>query len=100
MRIKKGFILREMAGSSYAVPVGEQAGRFRGMVRLNETGTFLWRELEKGVSREELIGAILEEYEGIAPEEAGKDVDDFLAEIAFALEEDGTEEDTIGTRAL
>ena len=42
MKIKDGFVLEEVGGSYLAVAVGECAGNFNGMVRLNGTGAFLW----------------------------------------------------------
>ena len=38
MKIKKGFVLRDVAGRSVVVATGAAAKRFRGMVMLNETG--------------------------------------------------------------
>ena len=51
MKIKQGFILREVAGSYLVVAVGEAVKRFNGVINLNETGAFLWRLLEKEVRK-------------------------------------------------
>ncbi len=42
MKIKKGFVLRDVAGRSVVVATGAAAKRFRGMVMLNETGKEIW----------------------------------------------------------
>ena len=42
MKIKQGFIVRRVGEENIAVPVGEKGTNFRGMIKLNETGTFLW----------------------------------------------------------
>ena len=47
MKIREGFILREVAGVFAAVPVEGESRQFHGMIQLNETGAFLWRNLEK-----------------------------------------------------
>ena len=41
MKIKDGFMIREVAGSYVVVPVGKRADEFNGMVHWNETGSFL-----------------------------------------------------------
>ena len=45
MKLKSGFILREIAGSSIIVPVGERVKEFNGVINLNDTGVFLWNIL-------------------------------------------------------
>ena len=56
MKIKNGFIVREVGGENVVVPVGEMSKVFHGMINLNETGAFLWKffsqehTLEEGVS--------------------------------------------------
>ena len=42
MRIKDGFVLRNVAGSFIAVATGEEAINFNAMITTNETGAFLW----------------------------------------------------------
>ncbi|MBP5466383.1 MAG: PqqD family protein, partial [Clostridia bacterium] len=63
MKIKDGFILREVAGSFIVVAVGEAVKTFKGIVNLNETGAFLWKILERGATEEELLKKMLEEYD-------------------------------------
>ena len=64
MKIKNGFVLEEVGGSYLAVAVGARAKEFSGLVRLNETGAFLWERLaERDVSREELLSAMLSEFD-------------------------------------
>ena len=46
-----------------AVAIGEMSKTFNGMIRLNETGKFLWDALSKGAEEDELVSKILEEYE-------------------------------------
>lgn len=64
MKIKDGFVLEEVGGDFLAVAVGDRAGDFSGMVRMNGTGAFLWNKLsERDMSRRELIDSVLSEYE-------------------------------------
>ena len=78
MKIKEGFVLREVAGSYVVVAVGNAVKAFNGIINLNETGAFLWKQVEKGCDVEGLTQAILSEYEieeGIARSDAQKFMD-------------------------
>lgn len=80
MKIKDGFILREVAESFLVVAVGDAVKTFNGVINLNETGAFLWKKLEEGISEEELVDALLNEYE-VEKEIAQKDVSAFIAKL-------------------
>ena len=81
MKIKSGYLLREVAGNNVVVPVGNLD--FDGMITLNETGTLIWKKLEEGATEEELIQAILNEYE-VTDEVASADVKTFLQALRGA----------------
>lgn len=59
---------------------------FKGMIRLNQTGVFYWKELEKGITREELLVKAKDTFEGVDETILASDLDAFLADIDFALE--------------
>lgn len=80
MKIKKGFIVRRVGGQSVAVAVGEMSKSFKGMIRLNETGKFLWDILAAGAEEDELVAKILDEYE-VAEADARADVRSFVAKL-------------------
>ena len=84
MKIKEGFVLREVAGSNVVVAVGKASLSFKGLVNLNETGTFLFKELEKGVeSEEELVLKLINAYD-VDEFRATEDVNAFLRELKGA----------------
>lgn len=62
MKIKEGFLLREIVGETVVVPSGD-AMDLDMMITLNETGRFPWQQLEKGAEQEELVQALLKEYD-------------------------------------
>lgn len=80
MKVKKDFILKKIAGSYVVVPVRSRAVDFSGIIKLSETGAFLWKLLEKGADREELIAALLDEYL-VDEATASADVDRFIARM-------------------
>ena len=64
MRINPDFTIQKVGGSYVAVPVGETSKSFHAMIRLNETGAFLWKQMDgKDCTEEELVQALLNEYE-------------------------------------
>lgn len=83
MKIKSGYMVRPVAGSYVVVSTGEKTVNFNGIMTLNETGFFLWERLLDGATREELIEAILSEYD-VDADTAGADIDRFLKKLEEA----------------
>ncbi|MBQ9734595.1 MAG: PqqD family protein [Clostridia bacterium] len=83
MKIKEGFILREVAGNYIVVAVGDAVKGFNGVINLNETGAFLWRILEKGSDEKGMLDALLAEYD-VSEEIAAKDVKTFIDKLTEA----------------
>lgn len=78
IKIKQGFILREIGPLHMAVPFGELTADVGGMVALSETGWFLWQKIESGIDTEPgLVKALLEEY-AVDEETAKTDVASFI----------------------
>ena len=73
MKIKEGFVLRNVADSVVVVPVSGSNVDFNGMITLNATGGFLWKQLETDKTREQLVEALMGEY--------GIDEADFLTRL-------------------
>lgn len=86
MKIKPGFILRQLAGENVVVPVGTAGVSFNGMIRLNDTGALLWKELAGGADEEQLVQKLLESCGGVDADTARADVRDFVGSIRAALD--------------
>lgn len=80
MKIKEGYTLKEIAGSNVVVPLGDTQVSFKGIMTLNGVGAFIWKLLEKGADREELIREVLAEYD-IDKETASKDIDRYIIKL-------------------
>ena len=85
MKIKKGFILTQVGDGYVAVQAGNDPDRLRGIVRLNGTGAFIWRCLEKGMTNEQIAEKMVKEYSGVDEALANRAVND----IVGRLEKDG-----------
>ena len=82
MKIKEGYVLREVAGNNIVVNVGGSVD-FNGMITLNETGALLWRTLEQNADEKTLVQALLEEYD-IDEQTALTDVKRFINKLKDA----------------
>lgn len=80
MKIKDGFILREVAGSYLVVAVGDAVKNFQGIINLNETGAFLWKNAEKELDKDKMVEALLSEYD-VEKDVAEKDVEAFISKL-------------------
>lgn len=62
MKIKDGFILRQVAGQTVVLPVGADLD-LNMMITLNDTGAFLWEKLQNDTDETALVAALLGEYD-------------------------------------
>lgn len=62
-KVKSGFVLRSVAGSQMAVPVGKRTSELHGTIALTESGALLWRALENGADLHTLVKCLTDEYE-------------------------------------
>ena len=83
MKIKSGFVLKNIADSYIVVSVGDRVKEFNGVITLNETGVFLWKKLEIGATEEELVKALLSEYD-VDEATAKNDVASFIGKLTEA----------------
>ena len=77
MKIQPGFVLKEVADSFVIVPTGAKIVDFSAMITINETGAFLWEKLKEDITEEELVKAVLDEYD-TDRETAAEDVKEFV----------------------
>ena len=63
MIIKKELMKREVAGECFLVPMGKSVYDYNGMFIMTELAAFIWDRLPQVQDEEEILQAILEEYE-------------------------------------
>ncbi len=89
MRIKNGFVLREVAGQNMVIATGEASKDFHGMIKLNNTGKEIWQGMQDGLSETEIAKVLQEKYE-IDIEKAEQDTREFIGkmlEMGFVVNE-------------
>lgn len=63
MKIKDGFVVREIGGKSVAVATGALSREFHGMITLNGTGKFLFEALQEETDLQTLTNKLMAEYD-------------------------------------
>jgi len=81
MRIKEGFVLREVCGERVIMGEGLGAINFGKMLALNETAAWLWQQAQDmgDFTVEALAERLYEEYE-VTADEAKADVAEMIAD--------------------
>ena len=81
MKIKSNFSLVDIAGEYMAIPVGEEATSFNGLVALTEAASFLLKNMNEPKTKEDLVALLIQEYDVekvVAEEDVSKMVKDLL----------------------
>ncbi len=81
MKLKQGFVLREVCGEQVVLGEGLGAVDFGKLLALNETAAWLWKKAQQmgDFSVEELADQLCEEYE-VTPQQAREDVANIVSE--------------------
>ena len=80
MKMKDGFLLREVAGQTVVLPIGGDMD-LNMMITLNDTGAFLWEKLQEEIDEAGLVAALLAEYD-VDEATAKQAVADFTAKLS------------------
>ena len=78
MKINSGFILRKVGTDHVVVAVGEASKAFHGMIKLNDSAAYIWKQIEAGLEPNEIV-ADLTTTSPVDAEMAKKYVDDLVA---------------------
>ena len=71
------YVLREIAGESVLVSMGEGVADFCGIITLNQSAKILWETLKQGSTREKLAENLKNHFQ-ISDEQAAEDVEKSL----------------------
>ena len=80
MKTKPGFVLRTIADEYMLMPVNDKITIFNGTILLNNVSAFIWEQLQKPVSKEDLLSVLLEKYD-IDEASAAEDLDAVLEQL-------------------
>ena len=80
MKLKDGYILREVGSLAIVVAVGDTAKDFHKILTLNKTGAFLWTLISNGKTEDEMVSALKEKYD-VDGTTAANDVSEFIKQL-------------------
>lgn len=83
MKIKDGFVMRDVLGKTMVVPTEDAGKDMHGFIRLNATGKLIWNAIAEGKSIEETAALLTETYE-VEKETALGDVEAFVNKMKEA----------------
>lgn len=63
MKLKHGFMLREIAGQWVVIPLGARTVEFNAILNLSETAALIWKMIENGIDEEAIVDRITQEYD-------------------------------------
>ena len=82
MKIKEGFVVREVAGTYLALATGELSKVYNGSITLNASAKFIFDCFLQDTTKEQVVQKMVENYEGLDEKTAKEAVDDFVEKLA------------------
>lgn len=84
MKIKSDFLFSTVSGKHLVIPTGAKAAEFNGMITLNDTGAFLWKQLETERTEDELVAVVVSNYPETGEDYARTCVREFVEQLRAA----------------
>ncbi len=84
MKIKPDFVLSTISNQNIVVPVGSLGAKMNGMITLNDSAAFLWKQLQTEKTEAELIEAVRKAYPDTDAATAEAHVLDFVKQLKDA----------------
>lgn len=77
MKIKEGFVVREVANQAMVIAVGKASQSFKGMIKMNQTAKDIWFLIKDGLDLEQIVHEMKQKYD-IEEEVIKKDVENII----------------------
>lgn len=81
MRLKYKFSMMDMGGEIAAVPVGDNANEFHGMLKVNDISADILSQLEEDTTPEKVHAYLVEKYPDSTKDEIGEQLASFLNQL-------------------
>lgn len=80
------YILRQLHGKNYLLPIGQKIAAHCNSIELNESSLLLWNAIKSGVPRTELINILKDYYQNqsLNDDELLKDVNAFITQLLYS----------------
>lgn len=81
MKIKEGFVVREVAGTYLALATGELSKVYNGSITLNSSAKFIFDNMQTDTTKEEVVKKMIEYYDNLDEKTAMEAVDEFVSKL-------------------
>lgn len=81
MKLSENFVLKNIAGTTVVMPVGEAVGKINGMIKLNPTAKVIWEALEANKDFDGILADVKSSFEDVDDANLSEDVNDFLNKL-------------------
>lgn len=82
MRLRYKFCMMDMGGEIAAVPVGENASEFHGMLKVNDVAADILKQLAEETTPEAVHLYLCEKYPDFTRDEIGEQLATFLSQLS------------------
>ena len=83
MRLRGEFVVRQIMDDTVAIPTGQTALAFNGMILLNDVSKVIWECLGQETQVEAIVKAVTDAF-AVSAEEARTDIREFLDKLRSA----------------
>lgn len=83
MKIKEGFVMREVANQKMLIATGKASESFRGMIKLNDSAASIFKMLQEGLSSEQITDKIANTY-AVSKDDAKNDIESLITVLKDA----------------
>ena len=80
MKLSGEFVVRQIMDSIVAIPVGQSALQFNGMILLNPVSKQIWDCLEQETDLATVVKAVTDRF-AVSPQEAQEDILEFIDKL-------------------
>lgn len=81
LKLREGFVLRNVLDEYIVMPVGTQMNSFSNILVLNESSSLLWNALKEGVADETVLVRLLTDEYDVSAQTAAEDAAEFLTQL-------------------
>ncbi len=81
MKIKEGFVVREVAGTFLALATGDLSKIYNGSITLNSSAKFIFDCFLVDTTKDEVVAKMLDNYDNLDEQTAREAVDEFVGKL-------------------
>ncbi len=81
MKLSENFVLKNIAGATVVMPVGEAVGKINGMIKLNPSAKVIWESLESNKDFDGILEEMKKNFNGVDDATLRDDINYFLNKL-------------------